>query len=98
MSNIVIGKHAEQRIRKRVGIPRKGCRKHVQVVLAKGKRLCNDSRSRVRKWESWAQNNYKADVFYRHGDFIYAFIREQKGKKNSDLILVTALPVPYWLR
>lgn len=98
MSDIVITKHAEKRIRKRVGIPKKGCKKHVQVVATKGVRLCNDSRSRVRQWESWAQNNYNADVFYKHSEFIYAFIRKQKSKKNSDLILVTVLPVPYWLR
>lgn len=70
-------------MKERLGLGRKAQRRHVQVVLEKGKSN-RDARGRARRFCDQAYLRY-GGVLRIYGEFVYAF----KGN-----VLVTVLPLP----
>lgn len=85
----LITEHALQRLRKRVGIPKKAASRHVHKVLEKGTELSEHTSSRFRRWAKEAQAYYPDCTYIEYGGFIYVFSRA-----DGDLRLVTVLYPP----
>jgi len=80
-----ISKHAEKRIRKRIGLPRKAVEKFVAEAVENGTPL-KEFKGRVKKFYDYTSINYQSgnqSFFYRE----YLFIAH-----NGDL--VTVYPIP----
>jgi hypothetical protein len=63
---IHITDHAYERIRERVGIPRRSAKRHIKLVLTRGARLTTK--------ETASQHHIPVDpdnIYFRHGRFIY---------------------------
>lgn len=81
--------HALQRLRKRVGIPKKAAPRHVQRVLERGTPLSEHTNGRFRRWVKKAQAYYPDCIYIEHAGFVYVF----SGSEES-LRLVTVLYPP----
>lgn len=77
-------------IRKRVGLPKKAIKRHLERVIKEGVRLAEHKDSRLRRWADWARNHYSADIYYMFWGFVYAFAR-----KGIQLEFVTVLYPPH---
>lgn len=81
--------HALQRLRKRVGIPKKAAYRHVQKVLEKGVPLDAHSNGQFRRWAKEALEYYPDCIYIEYNDFVYVF-----SGNEEDFRLVTVLYPP----
>lgn len=90
ISEAIITDHALQRLRKRVGIPKRAALRHVQKVLERGVWLDEHTNARFRRWVKEMQAYYPDCTYVEYGGFVYVF----SGSQES-LRLITVLYPPH---
>lgn len=85
MSDTVVTDHAEERVRKRLGLNRKAVDRQAQAALEKGARPSQFSGSFRRYLDGVALKERKANNLRVHAGSLYLF---------ADAVLITCWPVP----
>jgi len=84
-----ISKHAEKRIRKRLGIPRKAVPRFIEEAQSKGTPL-KDFKGRVKRFYDAISITYKAgNQTFSYRDYVFIV---------QDSMLVTVYPIPNQLQ
>lgn len=83
---MIVSKHAEKRMRKRLNIPRSAIYKVAYNAMIKGKSRDKQSDARLRKYISWKLGcSPKGSLIKVYANYIYVF-------RNDVLVTMFALP------
>lgn len=85
-----VTKHAEKRLRERLGIPKKACSRHAQKALDEGLKHSELSGRAKRYFDGLFLRKHAASKLRVYGEFVFLF--------NTGDVLITVLDIPDSLR